>query len=471
MNYLANGKENVQISALSGRRKSAEMPWPEPNPSEKLNWLLHLQHVRGETEQCKESIKNEIKRSGGRNEFACFKQGIILREEGRIQEALESFQVCMKLNPENSENIKEVGRCLYEMRRYRLALEAYLETEKLSSCPDWQIYYNIGQCSMRLGEVSKSKEYAHRAVQLGKQEIAYSLLIKILVAEGDLRSAASVCNAAVESCPDSVDILTESGLLCLKMGQTQHAFERLSSALALDPTCAKALLGIGCITQSHEEHDVALTKYKVAVSHEPYSVALWNNIGMCFHSKQKHVAAISCLKRALWISPTNWRVLFNLGLVHLATYQPASAFNFLCAAVNLRPEVPHSFTGLGCALFELNDIENADRAFKQALILAPDDPLIIINDIVCLLHIKRKDLALELFRKFNTLLQENIPISKEIMPIVSKLSTELEGSVSEISHESEENNNDQESVSENTAKIDELTEGDTSPRELASDEV
>jgi hypothetical protein len=57
------------------------------------------------------------------------------------------------------------------------------------------------------------------------------------------------------------------------------------------------------------------------------------------------------------------------------------------------------------------------------------------------------------------------------MPIVSKLSTELEGSVSEISHESEENNNDQESVSENTAKIDELTEGDTSPRELASDEV
>lgn len=65
-------------------------------------------------------------------------------------------------------------------------------------------------------------------------------------------------------------------------------------------------------------------------------------------------------------------------------------------------------------MFELNDIENADRAFKQALILAPDDPLIIINDIVCLLHIKRKDLALELFRKFNTLLQENIPISKEV---------------------------------------------------------
>lgn len=44
-------------------------------------------------------------------------------------------------------------------------------------------------------------------------------------------------------------MLTESGLLYLKSGQTQHAFERLSAALALEPTCAQALLGIGCITQ------------------------------------------------------------------------------------------------------------------------------------------------------------------------------------------------------------------------------
>lgn len=50
------------------------MPSPEPNPLEKLNWLIHLQHVRGEIAQCKNLIKNEIKRSGGRNEFAYFKQ-------------------------------------------------------------------------------------------------------------------------------------------------------------------------------------------------------------------------------------------------------------------------------------------------------------------------------------------------------------------------------------------------------------
>lgn len=51
---------------------------------------------------------------------------------------------------------------------------------------------------MRLGELGKSKEYAQKAVQLGKHESAYSLLIKILTSEGDLKSAISVCNAAIE---------------------------------------------------------------------------------------------------------------------------------------------------------------------------------------------------------------------------------------------------------------------------------
>lgn len=51
------------------------------------------------------------------------------------------------------------------------------------------------------------------------------------------------------SCPDSVSMLTESGLLYLKVGQTQLAFERLTSALALSPSNYEALLGVGCITQ------------------------------------------------------------------------------------------------------------------------------------------------------------------------------------------------------------------------------
>ncbi|KAK9686295.1 hypothetical protein QE152_g37302 [Popillia japonica] len=155
------------------------------------------------------------------------------------------------------------------LKRYRLAFEAYTEAEKSSDKADWEIFHNVGECLILLGNIPKAREYVNKAVQCGKQETSYALLIKILLMENDIRSAVAVCNAALEVCPDSVDMLSKSGLLYIKTGQTQLAFERLSSGLALNPTCAEALLGIGCITQSHEEYDVALTKYKLAVQHRP----------------------------------------------------------------------------------------------------------------------------------------------------------------------------------------------------------
>ena len=49
--------------------------------------------------------------------------------------------------------------------------------------------------------------------------------------------------------------------------------------------------------------------------------------------------AISCLKRANYLSPFDWKILYNLGLLHLTMQQHASAFHFLSAAINLHPKM------------------------------------------------------------------------------------------------------------------------------------
>ena len=74
--------------------------------------------------------------------------------------------------------------------------------------------------------------------------------------------------------------------------------------------------------------DVALMKYRIAAVHAPHSAQLWNNIGMCFYGKSKHVAAVACLKRALYLDPFEWIVSFNLGLIHVGAEQYASAFHY-----------------------------------------------------------------------------------------------------------------------------------------------
>ena len=63
---------------------------------------------------------------------------------------------------------------------------------------------------------------------------------------------------------------------------------------------------------------MALAKYRLAAQSIPESPPLWNNIGMCFFGKKKFVAAISCLKRANYLAPFDWKILYNLGVETIA---------------------------------------------------------------------------------------------------------------------------------------------------------
>lgn len=57
---------------------------------------------------------------------------------------------------------------------------------------------------------------------------------------------------------------------------------------------------------------------------------------------QRYIAAIACLKKALYLGPFEWIISYNLGLVHLHTGQYASAFHYFSASVNLKPDFAHS---------------------------------------------------------------------------------------------------------------------------------
>jgi len=150
------------------------------------------------------------------------------------------------------------------------------------------------------------------------------------------------------------------------------AFEYLGNALTHDPKNAKTILAAGSIIQDHSDMDVALVKYRVAAVQTPNSAQLWNNVGMCFFGKTKYVAAIACLKRALYLDPFEWIISYNLGLVHLSTGQYASAFHFFSASINLKPDWPSSYMYLAITLSRLEDFANACSAYEKAIDMDTD---------------------------------------------------------------------------------------------------
>lgn len=147
------------------------------------------------------------------------------------------------------------------------------------------------------------------------------------------------------------------------------------------------------------DHDAALLKYRIAAIHNPDSSEMWNNIGMCFYGKQKFVASIACLKKALYLDPFQWIAAFNLGLVHLNQQQYASAFHYFSVAINWKKDFSNSYMYLGITLDKLNDFESACQSFEKALELESNDCLILLNYAIVLFNRGYKILSAELFKR------------------------------------------------------------------------
>ncbi|XP_074088764.1 BBSome complex member BBS4 isoform X2 [Macrotis lagotis] len=429
---------------------------PEFPILEKQNWLIHLHYIRKDYAACKALIKEQLLETQGLCEYAIYVQALLYRLEGNIQESLELFQSCAVLNPQNADNLKQVARSLFLLGKHKAAIEVYNEAAKLNQ-KDWEICHNLGVCYMYLKHFNKAKDQLHNALQLNRHDLTYMMLGKIHLLEGELVKAIEIYKKAVEFSPENTELLTTLGLLYLQLGIYQKAFEHLGNALTFDPTNYKAILAAGSMMQTHGDFDVALTKYRVVAYSVPESPPLWNNIGMCFFGKKKYVAvsvpfslffwglkellaltslfsslqAISCLKRANYLAPFDWKILYNLGLVHLTMQQYASAFHFLSAAINFQPKMGELYMLLAIALTNLEDTENADRAYAEAVALDESNPLVNLNYAVLLYNQGEKRRALAQYQEMEkkvTLLKgsSSLDFDPEMVEMAQKMGAALQ---------------------------------------------
>ncbi|XP_077935257.1 BBSome complex member BBS4 isoform X4 [Halichoerus grypus] len=406
---------------------------------EKQNWLIHLHYIRKDYEACKAVIKEQLQETQGLCEYAIYVQALIFRLEGNIQESLELFQTCAVLSPQCADNLKQVARSLFLLGKHKAAIEVYNEAAKLNQ-KDWEICHNVGVCYIYLKQFSKAQDQLHNALHLNRHDLTYIMLGKIHLLEGDLDKAIEIYKKAVEFSPENTELLTTLGLLYLQLGIYQKAFEHLGNALTYDPTNYKAILAAGSMMQTHGDFDVALTKYRVVACAVPESPPLWNNIGMCFFGKKKYVAAISCLKRANYLAPFDWKILYNLGLVHLTMQQYASAFHFLSAAINLQPKMGELYMLLAAAvptffvavaLTNLEDPENAKRAYAEAARLDKCKPLVNLNYAVLLYKQGEKEGALAQYQEMERsvrLLRDSgsLEFDSEMVEMAQKLGAALQ---------------------------------------------
>lgn len=378
------------------------------------NWQIAMRFSRQEFDECLVLVEKALEESFGLGEYPLYIKGMILRQQGHIQESLQAFQNAVRLNPANLTNLKQVGHSLFLLGRHKAALEVYAKASEAGGDADWEIWHNGGLCHSYLKQYDNAIENFRRANAVARHDATFLQLGKIYQHQKNDKEALRVYHDALDFSPDNPEILCTIGLTYLRLDDHEKAFDYLGNSLTFDPKNTKAILAAGSVIQDNGEMDVALHKYRVAAVQTPQSPQLWNNIGMALFGKGKHVAAISCLKRALYFDPFEWIVSFNLGLVHLHTKQYASAFHHLSTSINLKgdggggspatssAEYPTAYVYLGVALSNLQDPKNAIEAFKKAISLE-DTYSARLNYAIVLYNHGHDSLAKEQFKAYTEL--------------------------------------------------------------------
>ena len=373
------------MSSKKSEDNSSGVTVTPPTARVKRNWQIYSLFSRGDHEECLRLIESQLVECRGQCEYPLYVKGLIFRERGKIQDSLQLFQAATVLNPTNAENLKQVARSLYLLGKHSVAISVYDETEKTSGLSnDWEIWHNKGLCYMYLKRLDEAIKCFERANQLQRHDMTFMQLARVHTLNQNFEKAIEVYLEALEFSPENAEVLTAVGLLFLRMRKNFKAFEYLGNSLTHDPVNPKTILAAGSIIQDHGDFEVALTKYRISAIKTPNSAELWNNIGICFFDKEKYVAAIACLKRAIFLDPFAWLISFNLGLVHLNTGQYASSFHYLSASINLNPKFAPAYMCLGIALLRMKDPANACQAYEKAVDLDGEDYMTRLNYAVAL---------------------------------------------------------------------------------------
>lgn len=361
------------------------------SPVESLDWLYHMHFVRSEFAECEKQIQRSVHKS----DYGHYLRSLIrLREDGDAVAALTHLQHVQQ--KDNSAVLKTGIRCLVLSGRHAQVVDGMRE-RGLVACPaDWQVWLLIGLSFRHMGNVSRARDAFQRATQCtSTQAQPFLLLAQSHVVDNDTKSAIFVLRKACELLPDDARLTERLAVLLLssgklskgqeKMMQLQHVSTNVIGNLSLS-------LAVGSVLQqARQDVDGALYRYKLANTSE--SAALWNNVALCFASRSKVVAGISCLKRAHYLNQFDWRITFNLGMMHMQMRQFASAFHFLMSSAAMSDGAPHVVsllaTTLECLQDEVNAMHAHATAAKSAVTLSSPAPLLNFAVFLCRLDMEQ----------------------------------------------------------------------------------
>jgi tetratricopeptide (TPR) repeat protein len=311
--------------------------------------------------------------------------GIVLKAQGKIDEAIDAFTKALALNPNYAGMYHNLGNALRDKGKIDEAIEAL--NKALSLEPQYvEAYYNLGVTLYAKGQIDEAIEAFTKALSISPNhaDIYYSLGIA-LQNKGELDEAIKAYTKALSINPNYAEAHNNLGVTLHNKGKIDHAIEVFIKALSINPNYADAYYNLGNALQNKNKINHAMTAYEKAISLDPNYVDAYNNLGVILKVQGKLEEAIKTYTKALMINPNHAGIYNNFGTALKAQGKLDEAIDAYTKALSLDLNYTDAYNNLGNALYDSNKVDESLKAYAKALSLDPNHADALWNQSLTLL--------------------------------------------------------------------------------------
>ena len=277
--------------------------------------------------------------------------GVALLALDRLDEAGESFQRALKLDPGNrsarqnmAETYTRQGRFMESLRWYRGALDIDPEFTRA--------HVGMGVALFQLGHYEQAVESLEKAVSLGPDALPINALRLLgdAYAEGSggMGKPSRRIAASSKPIPDTLPPNAGIGYAMLQFKRHEEALESLARAIALQPESADAVdrhVAMGRAFLALDRKEEAAKQYGRALEIDPRNGAALDSFAVLRFRQQRYEEALRLYGALIEIGEANAQIYANMAATLSYLDRPDEALHNLDRALALDPSLAR--TGLG----------------------------------------------------------------------------------------------------------------------------
>ena len=343
----------------------------DPLLNNKINSIIEL-YSSGQISDALESI--EILIGQNPNESILYNiNGVCLKANGKLEMAAQSFKNAINLKPDFADAHYNLALTHQELNHLDDAVKSYQETLAIQS--DYaKAHNNLGIIYNELGQNNDAIKSYKEALSLQPDFVdALNNLGNIQTELGKLDEAIKSYNQALDIEPNHIEVHNNLGNILNDLGQLDEAVKHYEKAIAIYPDYGEAHNNLGSTLNELGEMDKAVKHCERAIAINPYYAEAHNNLGTALKAFGKLDEAIKSYMNAITINPNFADVFFNLGILYYDLGEPEEALNYYRKALSINPDFAAVYENLGLILQEMGQSDEAFNSYVYALALEPEN--------------------------------------------------------------------------------------------------